>query len=566
MKKEGKRITKKGIIYGCFLFIVLLAISIPFVIRTDPDRSNFEELSIDDGWHVEASGKTYENMTISQNRFDMQNRGDVFYMSRTLPIEQEVDHPVLCVYSMHCYLQVFLDGELIYDYGHKSKLESLLPGYGMQVIPISDNYSGKKVEIYYYVQENRAFDGLQGPVIMNSTYRTQNLISRNRINALICMFLVIFGLVGMFGSAILCFRNQVFLRTFSLTLFSFTIGIWSMCNNELMSLLFMNVSEKSYIEYLSFYLISLSFMLYFHDRVAVKGLPLWIKIYYLIVVGGQLICYVAFIVLHFTGLCSFPHFVTWEHIFLIFAILFFVLLNVAERKLYHKTEWRITIGFAIATILSLVEMIRFNVQKFITGFENNKYNSSLAIGVLIIVLTLTIDFSSKVLEALYRDAKNQLLQQMAYLDELTGLFNRRQCEEKLRALEKYTRRYAIINLDMNLLKAINDTFGHDVGDRALKNFAEVLRDSFPEKAEICRMGGDEFAIILMDANEAQAMEGIRKMNEEMERRNAEDDIITLSTAYGCAFSTECENPHAVYRLADQRMYACKKEMHLGRES
>jgi diguanylate cyclase (GGDEF)-like protein len=94
------------------------------------------------------------------------------------------------------------------------------------------------------------------------------------------------------------------------------------------------------------------------------------------------------------------------------------------------------------------------------------------------------------------------LEQLAFHDELTGLANRRFLTEKLEQeilnLKRHGRHLAILYIDLDDFKRINDTLGHDMGDVLLKTVAGRIRDMVRESDIVARMGGDEFAVILLD--------------------------------------------------------------------
>ena len=94
--------------------------------------------------------------------------------------------------------------------------------------------------------------------------------------------------------------------------------------------------------------------------------------------------------------------------------------------------------------------------------------------------------------------KRKCIQQMlklAYTDVMTGTLNRNAYERRLNTLRKETadlRDITVIAVDINDLKKLNDTYGHQTGDEALKTVAEFLLTSIGERAEVYRIGGDEF--------------------------------------------------------------------------
>lgn len=173
---------------------------------------------------------------------------------------------------------------------------------------------------------------------------------------------------------------------------------------------------------------------------------------------------------------------------------------------------------------------------------------------------------------------------MAYMDELTGLGNRRMCEKKLTELEEKEMSsdsmYAIVSLDLNFLKHTNDTYGHEKGDELIKNFSDVLSNVFDLYGTVTRTGGDEFVVILDDITEETVKSLLAQMLEQMEEKNKSESEVILSTAYGYAMKGEIPlkqeqnekinlkvvdiGPRAVYRIADDRMYENKRKSKLGR--
>jgi diguanylate cyclase (GGDEF)-like protein/PAS domain S-box-containing protein len=99
-----------------------------------------------------------------------------------------------------------------------------------------------------------------------------------------------------------------------------------------------------------------------------------------------------------------------------------------------------------------------------------------------------------------RKKMEEILRTMSITDELTGLLNRRGffslAQKQLKAAERSKRYMSVIYADLDGLKEINDTLGHNEGDAALLEFAELLKDTFRESDIIARLGGDEFAAIV----------------------------------------------------------------------
>lgn len=558
-------ITIGGIIRFSILFLVLLC----FVVLADRVLTNkdisCEIQNIDDGWTACLGKEKSENITISQTRFSMQNKGDILTFSRMLEDDIAIPNPVLCLYSIHSEVNVYLDGKIIFSTKAENKLEELLPGYGVNLVELPENYQGKKLDVHYFVKENGSFEGLQAPVIMDGAKRTAYLFSQNRIGYLIVLTLSLIGVIMIAISIVMSIRNPIFIRVFFIGGFSFLSGCWCMCNNEMLQLFIINVSYKSYVEYITFFLMVIPFILYFWDRVFRPEIGKRLKICYGVLLSVLLSFFALTQICHFTGIAHYPRFVLVEHVMLVFIFAFFIMLAIEGRRVYRKTEWLIISGFGAAIVIALSEMIRFNIEKYFSGFSGNKFISSLELAIFAVVVTLGVDFATKIHGALYRDTRNKLLTEMAYVDDLTGLSNRRRFTESVEEIKKADYTYSLVSLDMNLLKMMNDTYGHQVGDRALKELAEVLKLSFSDDAIICRMGGDEFEIIVPYGDKYLTERCIMNMEHELEKRNSiSGNKVTLSVAYGVAYKFEKATYEEVFKLADERMYACKEKQHMQR--
>ena len=109
------------------------------------------------------------------------------------------------------------------------------------------------------------------------------------------------------------------------------------------------------------------------------------------------------------------------------------------------------------------------------------------------------------------------------MDVLTGLNNRRGMEETVHPMwDQLCRRranVALISFDLDYLKTINDTFGHQAGDFAIRLVASAIRESMPEKAVTARMGGDEFLAFVPDISEREA----KKLPEMFEKKDGGEE-------------------------------------------
>lgn len=164
-----------------------------------------------------------------------------------------------------------------------------------------------------------------------------------------------------------------------------------------------------------------------------------------------------------------------------------------------------------------------------------------------------------------QEARLGQLRDQASRDALTGLVSRRTGLRTVEDLLEHGRPFAVAYLDMNGLKTVNDTFGHEAGDACLVRLADALRSSFPGRAALCRMSGDEFLVVLPEGDEREVG---RHAGEALEVLAAQpvEGVGAVSFSFGTAASDcEGESAAALVARADRAMYQSKRAYH-GRVS
>jgi diguanylate cyclase (GGDEF)-like protein len=168
--------------------------------------------------------------------------------------------------------------------------------------------------------------------------------------------------------------------------------------------------------------------------------------------------------------------------------------------------------------------------------------------------------------AVARKAQTDRLDHLAQYDDLTGLANRALLRDRLaRALAAARRRHthvAVMILDLDGFKAVNDTLGHAAGDRLLAVIAERLRGRVRETDTVARLGGDEFALVIEDlARPEHATTVARKLLDTIEppvRLDGQEARVGASLGVAI-YPRDGEDPAVLLRLADAAMYQVKAE-------
>ncbi|HWL12003.1 MAG TPA: diguanylate cyclase, partial [Ureibacillus sp.] len=160
--------------------------------------------------------------------------------------------------------------------------------------------------------------------------------------------------------------------------------------------------------------------------------------------------------------------------------------------------------------------------------------------------------------------KESKLKKMAFYDYLTGLPNRRLFNERLEQAiltsEKTGNITALLVLDCDKFKRINDTLGHDVGDEVIKMFASRVKSVLRKKDTLSRVGGDEFTVVLPELDHISRVDAIceRILATVKEPMFINDEMIKITTSIGISIYPTTNDIDALYKEADQNLYKSKE--------
>ena len=211
----------------------------------------------------------------------------------------------------------------------------------------------------------------------------------------------------------------------------------------------------------------------------------------------------------------------WPYAIFAFYLTLFIVFTIVALRKYSRSNRIIALYIAIASVAGVALYIITDITDDYTGI--------ITAALLLYFLFLYIH--------------------MASIDTLTGLLNRQSYYQDLKIrCKKFT---AVISADMNELKVINDSKGHDEGDKAIKTVARILMDYSGSKGIAYRTGGDEFIILYVRTNEDEIKEIIAKMKEELSK--------TLYTcAFGYATCGMLDDIKQAIKTADNQMYVDKR--------
>lgn len=161
------------------------------------------------------------------------------------------------------------------------------------------------------------------------------------------------------------------------------------------------------------------------------------------------------------------------------------------------------------------------------------------------------------------------IQVLATRDELTGLYNRRHMMDVLNQHQKRLNRsghhrFCLAIIDIDFFKRINDTYGHNVGDEVLRNFAQAAATVMRETDVVARWGGEEFLVLLNDTQPGAAAIGLERLREHLQNVQLAANLPDLKPTFSAGLTDYAlsEPLHSCIERADRALYAAK---HGGRD-
>ena len=447
----------------------------------------------------------------------------------------------LFFYLVHHYAEVYFDNELMY---------SLMPGNTNQIaksissnwvtVPLYPSDSGREIRVIvtpvYESVRSRGVSFQVGPLY--SLYQTQLINDLPQL--VLSAFCFLLGLFIMLVQLILIRLKKVKnWDIFFLGNFTMLLGIWKITDTRFSPLLFAgNTLVLGYLAIGSLFLASIPFALYLNHCFS-DFKPTSMSVISLIASGAAL----AALFCQVFGIADFRQTLPLAHIVIILMILC-MFLTVLGRKVQEKTAKPKS-----AETLSL--LLIAGALADLSVFYFNKSSSGLIFTILsILIYTLSL-FIINMLDTAKR----------AYTDAYTGLFNKARWDALMDSQSPISEPVCMIMLDLNGLKYINDTMGHEAGDKMIFSFANILRNTIPPTNTICRWGGDEFAVMLTNADRATTEKYLEGIRTTAEAYNASGEKPALHYAAGYALSTEFPelSRKALLKKADERMYLNKQQ-------
>lgn len=494
--------------------------------------------------------------TVSSQKIDT-DKGEAYYneFEKTLDIDTG-NSCYMGFITFHQFVKVYVDECEVYSFGYDmDKFIMKSPGNMYNLVNLSCVEIGStiRIEIVSPYEKYKDFD-ISVSIGKESDFYYSVIV--NSLSAImVCIMLLFVGAVFVLIWLILSKKFELNDGLGYLGVFSIFIAAWSIHETEV---LYMLPTNKQIATYVSF--ISLAYM--------VVPIVLFIKETYGRMYEKQLqnVCNFSLsmallvTIIQFLGLADFVEVAILIHIMMAVALVYLFKVSIIE--IYSNLKKRQLNLFCILMINLLIAVI-IDLIRY-TFFNSTDAATFTRIALLIYIVGLgmaNIKETIHIIEVGFNAGKYE---KMAYTDALTGAKTRAAFVEKT---EKMASRYldydkvGILNFDINCLKILNDRYGHDTGDRYIKESANIIMQAFENCGNCYRVGGDEFIVIFEKFKESEYHHSVKKMlkliDEFNEKKEPYEHELGISLGYAVG-TKEDVALDTVMKRADEDMYKNKK--------
>lgn len=235
------------------------------------------------------------------------------------------------------------------------------------------------------------------------------------------------------------------------------------------------------------------------------------------------------------------------------GILFYYISSVL---IFYKNGLRREKSMSILLVLMLLLML---IKPYLTEYERLSIWVTIIQGYLGLVLALYLIFIHLYKVEMKNQQQQKDLEYLSFHDTLTGVYNRTYLNQLL-TNQTLINEYPLVAvmMDMNNLKMINDTHGHDAGDYAIGSFAASIKLVIRKDDLVIRRSGDEFLLFMPNTDELKAKEIILQIKKQTESFSVQGIFLSISTGYAI-MNDQHQNLNEIIQQADQAMYREKRE-------
>lgn len=462
----------------------------------------------------------------------------------------------LTFFSYHSNVSAYAGGKKIYStsVNRDSSFFPVLYSDTWNQFVITKEYQGEKIMILFETPYQSVLDQEPKFLFGDETDIIEKVVEES-VGGLTLSFLIMIAGVFMIGYSLFSGKNKENNLSFiCLGIFATLVGIWFTINTKIILMLFPDGIQLNYLSYLILGSVSVPFMLFEKSIMDRKLHRSW-NFLCIFVIASQILC----VLLQLFGIYDMKQSLFITHGAIMVAIAGTILNAIIDVKLQGLNNVsKINICCAILTAAGVLADI---VIFYLNDSYEREYNITKT-AFLIYIVSLLMHSIVETKRLMMKGKEAQKFEELAYTDELTGLYSRTAYNSFVQKADLKEHIYTVFMYDLNNLKKCNDTYGHNCGDEYIMESARIIKESFETLGECYRIGGDEFCVIAKDVEEQDIKQCYKTMYAKVEEYNRTHGKNIMGIATGHAsFDESCDETLRDTRgRADLMMYKNKTEM------
>ena len=537
----------------CMLLLVIFILLERRGLRVDYGLGSFVDIS--------GVWTTEEGSTAELYLLEKESSASIYYL---LPqMEQDTS---LVYRTQNVFTQVYLDGEMIYETERPDpNFYDRYPGSRWNLLSFSPDQAGQQLELR--ITEAYAGEGLK----VDHFYwgdRAAIVLAVIREKLASVLISIVICLVGLFMIVLdIPLNHNKKSKNHSLRflgLFSVLIGGW--CLVETNVLHFFN-ADPQILQVIDNILLILSLM----PMVLYADWTYGILRYWIVRIACvlQMLFLLACVIFPVVGLTDWHGMLPVARVFMGFCAMGFVAWTARKnisilssgRHRRGAGVWAVSLqllGIGAIGITVVLELVRFGGAGVMDSALITRF------GLLVFIVCFAVGSQFSAYQLMVQGMEYDSVHKLAYSDILTDLGNRTAYLEQLEECVKvHVKELGVVFMDINNLKTVNDSYGHDMGDMMIQMASKVIEGSFGDYGMVFRLGGDEFCALLEeDAQKKydQALEAFQKGIREANDKNEYSFTLQIAHGFAVCEADSKESVEKAVQTADERMYQNKAQL------
>ncbi|MBE6047342.1 MAG: GGDEF domain-containing protein [Clostridium sp.] len=514
-----------------FIYTLIFFISIIIIVFAIKGKGNFNIDFFND------------DIVNCENQWDVQKTPDNKALTVHVVDEQMIKNKFLFFRSNNKEVDVFIDEEKIYNYADDAVL-FILREWTWHEVQIKEEYLGKKIKIINNCEQCKC--GVDEIKLSKSKMSVLAYVIWDDIPSVIVSILFLFISILLITVYLLSLKIMKNDKMLYLSISSILVSIVFIINSKAVRLVFNNYDILNLVSCEIIMVIPMAIILHFLDDKNNK-LPNTIKVI-------PILNFILGNILHLVEFFKLSDVILLTKILLIFETVAFLMYFFEKVIKGIKNRKKANIAFIIISALMIVDFVKN------CSVEYTYYFYFFKIGIFLYIVSLVYDVFKETLDLFILGKNIEVYKKLAYNDILTGVLNRLAFENDMEDIAKDNHRsknVLLIMIDINDLKYINDSKGHEHGDKYIVDNINYINSNIDSLGTIYRTGGDEFVIISSNNNREILEYKFRIMQKNMLK---EDNDINF--AYGiAAFDSRIEDTiYDTLKRADKNMYINKNRI------